>query len=110
MNGIKLNCWCGPVTFNFLNLRECEGLDSEVACWHELGPRGVDYISRPGEKEGNLGGNLFSFFVPCIPTSLVLSLLLFQHEVVLKGQQMALRQCEAYSALVAQINILTEVK
>lgn len=98
------------MTFNFLNLRECEGLDSKVACWHELGPRGVDYISQPGEKEGNFGGNLFSFFVPCIPTSLVLSLLLFQHEVVLKGQQMALRQCEAYSALVAQINILTEVK
>lgn len=66
VNGIKLNCWCGPVTFNFLNLRECEGLDSEVACWHELGPRGVDYISQPGEKEGNLGGNLFSFFLPSL--------------------------------------------
>lgn len=63
VNGIMLNRWCGLVTFNFLNLRVCESSGSGVLAGMN-GPRGVDCVSHPGEKQEYLGKSFCPVFPP----------------------------------------------
>lgn len=84
VNGIMPTWWSGSVTFNFLNLWVCEGPGCGVAGWLAgMGPRGVDFISHPGEKEENLGEISSSLSLPlCL---LLLSLLHSNPCAVLAG-------------------------
>lgn len=73
-------------------------------------PRGVDCISHPGEREKYLGKSLLFLPVLVPPLLLSLELCLLFHRMALKGQRLAARQRELYSALVAQINRFSQVK